>query len=561
MLGNKNKILVRVQPPFSPCSAFSLHQLTLSQSHSHPFPFPLSCKLHSLCWKLSRKWRLACFSDSFDIYIVHHKSQSDSAAQVVKKIKEALPVTDVFVGDGEVISGSLISKAVDCSLRSLLLEKNWKCVGDGYIVNSSFSRGEEKSHVYALDVTIQVDTDDCFVALVSPDVVRFSRHKIMDLLGSERQQRFNIGEEVFVDNYGFVTSCLVLPSLHEGHVIGLSRCLPAVENLEHMEELWTSKVFLNSVSVTTLSCTSRFPSAFVLQGSGLNPVPQTNRASNAILALESFMAAIEAWDFFDGGLLKFKDVCRLGISSDLPSWTKALNNNEEHFLTAVNNPCMQKSIEGKVHSLGSLLSALDFRIPKPASGVLFGRETSEHTQIKGSTISSNKDTPNETCSHFKDVGPVRTSAKLRPLFMERKRATISTNSGKLDTWENFGSSHLIPSSAKSSYVSDTTCQQSVIRSNTADLQKDKSFQSREPIPKGIAGKETYVSPEALTKDLNTKKNAAIQEDEVCLEISSKTLKQKEVTKKLHNRLKDTKKVITAKAETEMFSNKQEKISL
>ncbi|XXG55418.1 hypothetical protein AAC387_Pa03g3089 [Persea americana] len=145
------------------------------------------------------------------------------------------------------------------------------------------------------------------------------------------------------------------------------------------------------------------------------------------------MAAIEAWDFFDGGLLKFKEVCRLGISSDLPSWTKVLNDNEEHFLTAVNNPCMQKSIEGKVHSLGSLLSALDFRIPKPASGVLFGRETSEHTQIKGSTICSNKDTPNETCSHIKDVGPVRTSAKLKPLFMERRRATISTNSGKLDT--------------------------------------------------------------------------------------------------------------------------------
>lgn len=58
----------------------------------------------------------------------------------------------VFVGDGEVISGSLISKAVDCSLRSFLLESNWKCVGDGYIVNSSFSSGEEKSHIYALDV-------------------------------------------------------------------------------------------------------------------------------------------------------------------------------------------------------------------------------------------------------------------------------------------------------------------------------------------------------------------------------------------------------------------------
>lgn len=44
--------------------------------------------------------------------------------------------------------------------------------------------------------------------------------QIMDLLGSEMQQRFNIGDEVIVNNYGFVMSCSVLPSLHEGYIIG-----------------------------------------------------------------------------------------------------------------------------------------------------------------------------------------------------------------------------------------------------------------------------------------------------------------------------------------------------
>lgn len=171
-------------------------------------------------------------------------------------------------------------------------------------------------------------------------------------------------------------------------------------------------------------------------------------------------------------VLILQGVCQLSINSDLPSWTKALNNNEDHFLTAINNPSMQKTIEGKVPSFESLLSTLgivtqklscyccqklinfwwwwkvlgwlqDFRIPKPASGVQLGRETTEHIHIKGSTISLSKGTTNETRTHIKDVGSVRMSAKLKPLFMERKPAPRSTQSGKLDIWTNFGFSFFL----------------------------------------------------------------------------------------------------------------------
>ncbi|KAL6001671.1 hypothetical protein ACLOJK_007411 [Asimina triloba] len=171
----KNKILIRAEPP---SSSFRCLHLILLQ---HPSP-PL--KLHSLCWKLSRKWHLACFFDSSDVYIAYQhlicylpqKSQYDSAVHVVKELSECLPVSDVVV-DEELTSGSLIAKAVDCCLRSVLLENGWRCIGNGCMVNSCFGSSEEKNDLYAIQLAVQADTDDGFVFVVSPDVVRFNRLK------------------------------------------------------------------------------------------------------------------------------------------------------------------------------------------------------------------------------------------------------------------------------------------------------------------------------------------------------------------------------------------------
>lgn len=44
--------------------------------------------------------------------------------------------------------------------------------------------------------------------------------QVSDLASSEMLENFENGEVIFLNEYGLSTSCKVLPSLYEGHVIG-----------------------------------------------------------------------------------------------------------------------------------------------------------------------------------------------------------------------------------------------------------------------------------------------------------------------------------------------------
>ncbi|MQL82523.1 hypothetical protein Taro_014997 [Colocasia esculenta] len=68
---------------------------------------------------------------------------------------------------------------------------------------------------------------------------------------------------------------------------------------------------------------SRFPSAFVLQGSSLAPAPQTSRIMKAVSALDSFVKIIEGWNLFGQGLLIVQVASSFTIGSELFTWTKA----------------------------------------------------------------------------------------------------------------------------------------------------------------------------------------------------------------------------------------------
>ncbi|XP_058108090.1 uncharacterized protein LOC131251421 isoform X3 [Magnolia sinica] len=457
----KNKILVRADPPFS--SFYYFHLILLQNPY-------LSLKLHSLCWKLSRRSRLACFSDSTDIYIIYQKSQSDSALHVVKELRECLPVSD----------------------------------------------------------TVQADTDDGFVFLVSPEVVRFSRLKIMDLLGPKMKERFHGGEGVVVDEYCFATSCSVLPSLCEGHVIGLSRLLPGGEDFEQMGELWSFKhglVLPNDYFVHILftdeGCANKhwFPSSFILQGSGLTPAPRTIRATNAVFALESFMRIIEAWDFFDGGLLRIKGACRLGISSDLPVWAKATCSIDNHILTVNDGTCLPATVSGKISFLRGLLSNHDFRSPKPSLGLLSHSETSEHIHIQGSTAFPSKGIQSGTHLCVQDVLSINMTTKFRPLFKGRKAMKKTIQSG-----------NRIPSSPKSGRIENEACLLTVTESKRADLHMDEPLPSclnPGPVLKVNAAIEKDGALRPFKRNLNPKEDAAVPKDGMNLHISSQTSINKE----------------------------------
>ncbi|KAK8941480.1 hypothetical protein KSP39_PZI010208 [Platanthera zijinensis] len=145
----RNKILVttRLASP-SPSSFFLLH-LSPSDSSS-----PIEIEI--LCWKLSRRFRLACFHPSpSSIFVIYQRSQTESAAQVVEEISKTLVIINVE-DEEEVSSATLLATSMECWFRSLMLEKSWRCVGDCTFVESTFSRDKEKTHVQALNVVLYV---------------------------------------------------------------------------------------------------------------------------------------------------------------------------------------------------------------------------------------------------------------------------------------------------------------------------------------------------------------------------------------------------------------------
>ncbi|KAH7679505.1 hypothetical protein IHE45_06G063200 [Dioscorea alata] len=230
----RNKIMVRASSSLS--NGFSpFHLLTLSlssSSSSSSSSLPLSIDVETLCWKLSRRYGVACLPYSSQILIVHQLYQSHSVAGVVRELIDAFPVFNVVDEEEVGISSSIVTRAIECGLRCAMLENGWSCVGENSFVCSSFDACEEGKHVYAVNVNIQSETDDDYIFIVSPDVLRFSRHKVSSLVGSKLLQKFNDGEEVILEEYNFSTSRTTIPSLHEGYVMGLSKQQPLAENFE-----------------------------------------------------------------------------------------------------------------------------------------------------------------------------------------------------------------------------------------------------------------------------------------------------------------------------------------
>ncbi|ONK65425.1 uncharacterized protein A4U43_C07F36960 [Asparagus officinalis] len=372
----RNKILVRASPP--PSSSFSLLPLSLPIAGDRSPPLSNSIDLQTLCCRLSRTWRLACFLHAGDIFVVYQRSQCESAARVVDELVRSIPGIEVGLEE-EVRSSSLIAKAVEWWLRSIMFDNSWSCVGENCFIQSSFACSEERRHLCSINVTVQAETDDGLLFLVSPDVLWFKRHKLSDLASSQVLGKFENGEAVVLEEYGFSTSCKVLPSLYEGHVIGLSKLLPAGETVNRFEEFslfkhgldLPSNYFFN-IQIRNGSHINRqwYPSAFALQVSGLAPAPQTVRTSKALQALEFFVNLIGDWDFFGQGLLKVKEVSSLVTSTLLPAWKTATSNLKDATMGE------RISYTGEVTrqqdtNLDLLQLSLDFHTPKPAFGCVF----------------------------------------------------------------------------------------------------------------------------------------------------------------------------------------------
>lgn len=66
----RNNLVVLADPPSS--SPFLLRQLSLLPALSQPTSSSLAAvEVETLCWKISRRWRLACFLHHPDVFVIY----------------------------------------------------------------------------------------------------------------------------------------------------------------------------------------------------------------------------------------------------------------------------------------------------------------------------------------------------------------------------------------------------------------------------------------------------------------------------------------------------------
>uniref|UniRef100_A0A0D3HC20 SAP domain-containing protein n=1 Tax=Oryza barthii TaxID=65489 RepID=A0A0D3HC20_9ORYZ len=357
----RNKVLVRARAvPSAPPPPFILRQL------SFPAAVP-ALDLDILCCRLSRRHRLACLPQPpSDVLVVYQRCQSCAAAEAVSGIAEAFE--GAAVGEEEVVcSGSLVAKAVECDLRSLMLEHGWRCLGESVYVLSTFADTKERTDQCTVNVEVKLGRNDDIEFAVSPDALWFTTPKFSDFVSSDKMETFENGKEVILDYCNFRTACTTLPTLQEGHVIGFSMTLPTGQCLDKFMQLCSLKHGLEAdyshYAAVRFGYESSheiwLPCSFVLQGSGLQPAPKSSRASRAMCALQSFMGLLNAWNFFGQNHLVIKEQLLLNSTATLPTWDKAMssartNNSEDLRLVHTNILTNDQSL------------ALDFRTPKPA---------------------------------------------------------------------------------------------------------------------------------------------------------------------------------------------------
>ncbi|TVU46258.1 hypothetical protein EJB05_05783, partial [Eragrostis curvula] len=378
----RNKVLVRAaataaSSSSAPLPPFLLRQLSLP--NATPIP---ALDLDILCCRLSRRHRLACLPQApADVLLVYQRCQSHEADAAVAEVAAGFP--GASVGEEEVLacSGELVAKAVECGLRSLMLEHGWKFLGETIYVCSSFAESEEKTDLCALNVEIRLGRNDDFEFVVSPDAFRFTTHKISDAACLETFQPRND----VVLNSNSVNVCTILPALQEGHVIGYSKILPSEQCLDKFMELCSLKHGLDTscnyhVAVKLGYGTSLeaqwlsfpeipaafivLPSSLVLQGSGLQPALKSVRPSKAMSSLQSFAKLLSAWNFFGQNQLVIKEQLLLNCTAALPTWDKAASNLTRNTAKTDNSRDQSYIVHPNLVATDQSF-VLDFRTPKP----------------------------------------------------------------------------------------------------------------------------------------------------------------------------------------------------
>ncbi|KAL6854251.1 hypothetical protein ACP4OV_019154 [Aristida adscensionis] len=410
----RNKVLVRATAAAASSSSSSPPPPFLLRQVSLPAAAPIpAVDLDILCCRLSRRRRLACLPQPpADVLLVYQRCQCPEAAEAASAIVAAFPGASVGEEEELACSGELVSKAVGCGLRFLMLEHGWRCLGESIYIEPASAENEETSDLRVVHVEVQLGRNDDFEFVVSPDALRFTNYKISEAASNHMTEILQPRKEEVLDNCNFLTLCTTLPTLQEGHVIGFSKLLPSNQCLDKFMELCSIKHGLDTSysyhGPFTLICrapmeTQWLPSSFVLQGSGLQPALKSVRASKAMSSLQTFIELLKAWSFFGQDKLVTKEQLLLNCTATLPTWDMAANN------MTLQTPRTDSSMDQPfilVHTYFYFLQ--DFRTPKPA--VLWS-STAKSWDTKSHKISHSLDEN----GYLGGTSPIKYGCQSKPL--------------------------------------------------------------------------------------------------------------------------------------------------
>ncbi|KAL5231335.1 hypothetical protein ABZP36_030111 [Zizania latifolia] len=563
----RNKVLVRAATA-APPPPFLLRQVSFHAAVP-------ALDLDILCCRLSRRHRLACIPQPpSDALVVYQRCQSCAAVEVVTEI--AAVSTGASVGDEEevVCSGSLVAKAVECGLRSLMLEHGWRCLGESIYVHSTFAPTEERTDLCALNVEVKLGRNNDLEFIVSPDALRFVTHKFIDFVSSDKMETFKDGKEVILDGCNFETACTTLPTLQEGHVVGFSKILPTGQCLDEFMQLCSVKHGLEAdysyhAAVRLTYGTSLeiwFPSSFVLRGLGLQPAPKSYRESKAMSALQSFIRLLNAWNFFGQSQLVIKEQSLLNCTATLPTWDKAISNARTE--NSEDLELVHTKFVTKVQSF-----TLDFRTPKPAvlcspSVKLWGNKAQERLLSLDNVGTSNeKSSINHGCQMQPIVPTSSDKSQVtlwKPSFSRGK--SVKENKRKHSSAKYFNMEHFsannsnkssgtaLTNSAQDSGNHKTECGQSVWSAVCGQALPTSSIKKDVLITKIMKPtSKCVVSSDEITAAAKPKTKRKVQKDELSAVKRTKT-KTEDVKTELTKKVVDQQKDELAKKATKTKNN-------
>ncbi|XP_057850045.1 uncharacterized protein LOC131060720 isoform X9 [Cryptomeria japonica] len=386
----QNKLALRATAPISLEHALKKIDVNLiSPSDS------LSCTfVESLCWKICRENNFVCIMNPFDgskLHFVYQNAQRKAVEKALIELKRYLQVEIDETTDIDVVSSTLMTKAVESGMASALLNQGWTSLENGLITNGNIAFMEEGAHLEAISVmqgiilqAVELEGNDQMVFAIAPDIVCFHRIRIRDFLPMEMEERFDSGCEVNLEDWLWnlwddsgleKIKCFVLPSLIEGCIMGLSKIPPQNKDFQESKQFWLHKnglefpkdCFYVNVQFTTYEEKYKtwFPSSLVFRRSGLMPVAHTIRASKVLHALDNFKTCIAEWNFFDGGTPNFESTGQVNSSLEVSTWVTAKDILGPHC--SIENHKDQKCALGDctLSSLTIAISSLDFRRSKP----------------------------------------------------------------------------------------------------------------------------------------------------------------------------------------------------